>query len=77
MILGYQGEPYLRFDKSGVFQNMRSPATYVNRFRGTSAAASRRRRTEGRARVGAGRRGASFAWRDHRIYWARKEPRPA
>ena len=27
LIRGYQGEPYLRFDKSGVFQNMRSPAT--------------------------------------------------
>ena len=39
VIRGYQGEPYLRFDKSGVFQNMRSPATYRNRLRFPSAAA--------------------------------------
>ena len=33
VILGYQGEPYLRFGHDEVFQNTRSPTTYVNRYR--------------------------------------------
>ena len=31
LILGYDGEPYLRVGPRGVFENIRSPATYVNR----------------------------------------------
>jgi hypothetical protein len=29
----YQGEPYLRVGPSGVFENVHSPATYLNRTR--------------------------------------------
>ena len=32
-VTGYEGEPYLRIDNSGVAQNMRSPATYLNQDR--------------------------------------------
>ena len=31
VILGYDGEPYLRVGPRGVFQNVRSPAVYLNR----------------------------------------------
>jgi hypothetical protein len=75
MILGYEREPYLRFEASGVYENVRSPAAYLNRFRyppplepGTAdpEAAPRWRR------VG---RGLSFDWHDHRIHWtARTAP---
>ena len=33
VLLGYDGEPYLRVGPRGVFENTRSPATYVNRTR--------------------------------------------
>ncbi len=33
VVLGYDGEPYLRVGPRGVFQNLRSPATYLNRTR--------------------------------------------
>jgi hypothetical protein len=33
VIRGYEGEPYLRFSPRGVFQNVRSPAAYLNRSR--------------------------------------------
>lgn len=33
VVLGYDGEPYLRVGPRGVFENMRSPATYLNRSR--------------------------------------------
>ena len=32
-VLGYEEEQYLRIDKHGVFENLRSPATYINKTR--------------------------------------------
>lgn len=32
-VLGYQDEPYLRLDRRGVFENLKSPATYINKTR--------------------------------------------
>jgi hypothetical protein len=32
-VLGYNSEPYLRVGPKGVFQNLNSPATYLNRTR--------------------------------------------
>lgn len=31
IVVGYEGEPYLRVDAEGVFENRRSPSTYLNR----------------------------------------------
>ena len=33
IVLGYEGEPYLRIGPDGVFENLHSQATYINRTR--------------------------------------------
>lgn len=77
VILGYQGEPYLRFGgDGGVFENRRSPATYLNQ--------DRYARTEVPGDVDADaepewRRvvdGSTHAWHDHRIHWMSPEKPP-
>jgi hypothetical protein len=70
MVLGYRGEPYLRFTAGGaVLRNARSPATYVNQDRFAKVAVPddadasappmwRRVATSG-----------TWSWHDHRIHW--------
>jgi hypothetical protein len=74
VILGYQGEPYLRFAGRAVYENIRSPAVQLNRSRfphglepGTTdpTAAPRWRKVA---------RGLSFEWHDHRIHWTSRQP---
>jgi hypothetical protein len=74
VVLGYQGEPYLRFDGRGVWTNTKSPAAHLNRFRRprplqpgvADATAPPRWR-----RVAAG---VTYEWHDHRIHWVGAEP---
>jgi hypothetical protein len=69
VVLGYENEPYLRIGPRGVFENRRSPATYLNRNRQASVPVPesadatappdwRRISTERTAR-----------WFDHRVHW--------
>ena len=76
VILGYQGEPYLRFGHDEVFQNTRAPTTYVNRFRGLHARVPATASATAPPAWEKVADGASFKWRDHRIYWVREEPPP-
>jgi hypothetical protein len=74
VVLGYEGEPYLRFDDDGVFENRRSPAAYLNaeRFGGVAPPSSADPEAPPRwRRVSSGR---SYRWHDHRIHWM--SPRP-
>jgi hypothetical protein len=67
---GYEGEPYLRFAPDGVYENARSPATYLNEDRygkvdlpddvDPDATPDWRRVVPG---------GRRFDWHDHRIHW--------
>ncbi len=76
IVVGYQGEPYLRFTPGdGVYRNTNSPATYLNEDRygdaeippGTSAGAE-----PDWVQVDAGN---IFAWHDHRAHWmSRTDP---
>jgi len=68
-VLGYQGEPYLRVGPRGVYENLRSPAVYLNRTRtgnvavpksANPALAPEWRRVEG---------GTRARWHDHRAHW--------
>jgi hypothetical protein len=74
VVLGYEGEPYLRFDKSGVYANTLSPAAHLNRFRrprplqpgvADPSASPRWRRVAP---------GVTYEWHDHRIHWTGHEP---
>jgi hypothetical protein len=77
VVLGYEGEPYLRVGPQGVFENVRSPAHFLNRTRlnpppvppsASSDAAPRWRKTSG---------GTSVAWHDHRAHWMSASSPPA
>jgi hypothetical protein len=76
VILGYQGEPYLRFHGDAVFQNLRSPTAYVNRYRGLHARVPSTADASAPPAWEKVADGASYKWRDHRIYWVREEPPP-
>jgi hypothetical protein len=76
VILGSQGEPYLRFHESEVFQNVRSPTAYVNRYRGLHARVPATASASAPPAWQKVADGASYRWRDHRIYWVREEPPP-
>jgi hypothetical protein len=76
VVLGYQGEPYLRLTPFGVWTNANSPSTYLNMSRkgvapppnATGAAKPRWvKATDSRL----------YAWHDHRIHWMGELRKPA
>jgi hypothetical protein len=76
VIFGYQGEPYLRFGRDGVYRNERSPARFLNEERygdmPLPAEADARARPLWRKVAAAGR---PYEWHDHRIHWmSRNDP---
>ena len=78
VVLGYQAEPYLRFDVDGtVSENRRSPAVWLNQERyGTEEPpefASADARPEWSQVATNGR----FSWHDHRSHWMNPAPPPS
>jgi hypothetical protein len=69
VVLGYDGEPYLRFDSGSVYRNVRSPAVYLNADRyaqGEVPAGADPDAAPAWRRI---RLGHSHEWHDHRIQW--------
>lgn len=69
LVLGYRGEPYLRFDPDGsIWENRRSPATYLNEERyGNEFPPEADPDAEPEwERIGGS---GSYAWHDHRAHW--------
>ncbi len=76
VVLGYQSEPYLRVGPSGVYENRRSPATYLNRTRAGNAhvpADADPAAAPEWNRIGSG---PVARWHDHRAHWMGKEDPP-
>ncbi|MEY2468456.1 MAG: hypothetical protein QOF21_1154, partial [Actinomycetota bacterium] len=67
-VIGYEEEQFLRIDRRGVFENLRSPATYINKTRtGTNPPGSADpRATPQWHKISSGH---VARWHDHRIHW--------
>jgi hypothetical protein len=76
-ILGYSGEPYLEVRPDGVYENVRSPATYLN----TSLDGGTEPPVTADPTAAPQWRRVSSApvarWHDHRTHWMLAEPPPA
>jgi hypothetical protein len=69
VILGYDGEPYLRFSASGVFRNARSPASYLNLDRYAKVDVPAEADPKAAPRWERVATGSIWSWHDHRIHW--------
>jgi hypothetical protein len=76
-VLGYNREPYLRVGPRGVYENLRSPATYLNRTRaGTTPVPATARGTSASTRPQWHRISGAHTvrWHDHRVHWMGTSP---
>lgn len=79
LVLGYDREPYLRVGPRGVYENLRSPTTYLNRDRaGTTPvpAIAREARASTPPRWHRVSGGHTASWHDHRVHWMGASPPP-
>jgi hypothetical protein len=76
-VLGYAGEPYLRFLRAGVFENVRSPNAYLDRFRFPPSRAPARFDPKAPPNWVRVADGVTYQWHDHRIHWKSTTPPPA
>ncbi len=68
-VLGYDNEPYLQVGPAGVFQNLRSPAVYLNQTRTGNTPVPRFANPAAPPewqRIGSG---TVVRWHDHRAHW--------
>jgi hypothetical protein len=69
IVLGYDGEPYLRFDSGSVYRNVLSPAVYLNADRYAQGEVPASADPEAAPVWRRIRLGHSYEWHDHRIQW--------
>lgn len=69
-VVGYGGEPYLRFEPDGrVLENQRSPATFLNRDRRGDTTLPATADADAAPAWEEVASDGSFAWHDHRTHW--------
>ena len=73
---GYEGEPYLRFDDTGVAINMRSPAAYLNQDRYADVDLPATADPTAAPDWQTVRANNSYQWHDHRTHWMSSAPPP-
>jgi hypothetical protein len=69
VVLGYRREPYLLFDRTGVYENLHSPATYLNKDRYGTIAVPKTAVPTATPRWRRLTTTDAYAWHDHRIHW--------
>lgn len=76
VVLGYEGEPYLRFAADGVFRNTRSPATSINEDRYGQVEIPADADPKASPNWEQVADGDAYEWHDHRIHWMSPENPP-
>lgn len=76
MVLGYSGEPYLRLDDRGVWENVNSPAHFLNLDRFASTTPPPTATAEALPQWQQLSGGSSVRWHDHRTHWMGNVPPP-
>jgi hypothetical protein len=74
VILGYDGEPYLRIGPGEVYRNQRSPAAYLNRDRFARVAVPLSADPRARPQWRRVSDRPEWQWHDHRIQWMASGP---
>jgi hypothetical protein len=74
VVLGYEGEPYLRVGPDGVEENRRSPATYLNASRNGGEAPAASADPEAEPNWVRTSRSSTARWHDHRVHFMGGEP---
>jgi hypothetical protein len=69
VILGYEGEPYLKFEKGRVVRNERSPATYLNDDRYGNVELPSEADANAPPEWSEVAEKETYEWHDHRIHW--------
>jgi hypothetical protein len=69
IVLGYDDEPYLRFAEGVVYQNVRSPAVYLNADRYALGEVPESADPDAAPVWRRVKRGTAYEWHDHRIQW--------
>jgi len=77
VVLGYQGEPYLRIGAGPPEVNVRSPAAYLNQSRRAAVTIPPTADPDAAPRWERTGRGPSARWHDHRTHWMGDEDPPA
>lgn len=77
VVLGYQDEPYLRITADGVFENERSPATYLNQDRQGQTEVPDDADPDADPKWKRVSDEPVARWHDHRVHWMGDDPPPA